>query len=75
MPGDYFWNCLEALAAMFAGDHEAVETNLDIYERHLRRLPLDQQEFMRHDIDLIVAALARLSARLRDDPPRRGESA
>jgi hypothetical protein len=66
MPGDYFWNCLEALASMFAGGHETVEMSLDLYENQLRELPPDRQEVLRHEIDLIVAALARLSMRLRD---------
>jgi hypothetical protein len=66
MAGDYFWECLEAFAATFAGGDETVETNLDAYEQDLRSLPDERQASLRRDIDSIVAALARLSMRLRN---------
>jgi hypothetical protein len=64
LPAVGFWDCLEALAAKFAAGHDTVEANLDRYVRQLEELPADRQKFRRHDIDVIVTALTRLSVRL-----------
>ena len=37
MPGDYFWQCVQALAVTFDGDMTTAEENLTVYEMHAQQ--------------------------------------
>ena len=64
MPGDYFWQCVEALAATFDGDHDAVEENLNVYEKHARQLAPWRLAEVRQQMVQVVGGLSRLITRL-----------
>jgi hypothetical protein len=64
MAGDYFWQCVEALAAVFDGEPDAVEANLDAYEMHAKRLTIEERGAVRTQMNRIVGGLSRLSMRL-----------
>ena len=64
MPGDYFWNCVEAMAATFDGDHRTAEENLDIYYHECRRFSPEKLAAVRRSLVKIIGGLARLETRL-----------
>ena len=64
MTANPFWDRLEALAVMFAGGYDAIDQNLDDYASLFKKLPAGRRKFLRHDADLLVAGLSRLSSRL-----------
>jgi hypothetical protein len=64
---DTFLACIEALAATLSGRLEDAEKNLAVYELRIRRLPGERQAALLRELDGIVAALARLSVRIRGE--------
>ena len=43
MPGDYFWQCVQALAVTFDGDITTADENLTVYEMHARQFTPDRR--------------------------------
>ena len=66
MPGDYFWQCVDALAATFDDNPKTAEENLAIFEQHCRSWPEEKQKEVRHKLVQIIGGLARLQTRLAD---------
>ena len=64
MPGDYFWQCVDALAATFDGAPMVVEENLAIYMDHCGALPKESRLELRRQMVQIIGGLAQLETRL-----------
>jgi hypothetical protein len=64
MPGDYFWQCVEALAATFDGDHKTAEENLGIYEKHALKFTHERRAELRRQLVDIIGGLSLLANRL-----------
>lgn len=64
MPGDYFWQCVEALAATFDGDRAVTDESLNIYEQHARAFSPEKLVEVRRQLVQIVGGLSRLEMRL-----------
>ena len=64
MPGDYFWQCVEALAATFDGTRAAVEENLSAYETHARQFAPARLDEVKDQMVQVIAGLSRLKVRL-----------
>ncbi len=64
MPGDYFWQCVEALAAALDGDLKSAEQHLDLYEQHCLGFPPEKRAAVRLQLIRIIGGLARLETRL-----------
>ena len=64
---DTFLACIEALAVTLSGRPEDAEKNLAVYELRIRRLPGERQAALRRELEGIVAALSRLSVRIRGE--------
>ena len=67
MPGDYFLQCVESLAATFDGDHEAAEENLNVYETHALKFAAERRAEVRQQLINIIGCLSRLANRLADN--------
>jgi hypothetical protein len=66
MPGDYFWQCVEALAATFDGDPAAAEENLTLYERQSLSFPPEKRAAIGRQLAEVIGGLSRLKLRLAD---------
>jgi hypothetical protein len=66
MPGDYFWQCVQALAVTFDGDITAAEENLTVYEMHARQFTPERRAEARRDMVCVIGGLSRLETRLAD---------
>ena len=64
MPGDYFWGCLESLAASLDGTPEPAEANLRLYEEHWRAMPVEKRAATREQMIVAIAGLSRLNMRI-----------
>jgi hypothetical protein len=64
MPGDYFWQCVESLAAALDGGHAAVEDSLIVYEQACLQLSPEKRAEVRRQMIGIIGGLSRLETRL-----------
>ncbi len=64
MPGDYFWQCVEALAAMFDGDPAAAEESLALYEQQSLSFAAEKRAAIRRQLAEVIGGLSRLGLRL-----------
>lgn len=66
MPGDYFWGCVEAMAATFDGDAKTAEDNLHAYVKHCMALRPEKRAEVQRQLIRIIGGLAQLQSRLAD---------
>jgi hypothetical protein len=64
MPGDYFWQCVDALSAAFDGDATSAEATLNVYLNHCLGLPPEKRLERRRQMVQIIGGLAQLQTRL-----------
>ena len=64
MPGNYFWQCVESLAAALDGDVTSEEEHLTLYEQHCLALSPEKRVEVRLQLIRIIGGLARLETRL-----------
>jgi hypothetical protein len=64
MPGDYFWQCVQALAATFDGDETTADENLNVYETHARQFTPEERATVRREMVCVIGGLSRLETRL-----------
>jgi hypothetical protein len=64
VPGDYFWQCVDALSAAFDGNPMTTEDNLTLYLNQCVELPADARLERRRQMVQIIGGLAQLQTRL-----------
>ena len=74
MPGDYFRQCVEALAAMFDGDQSAAEENLTLYEQQSLSFPPEKRTAIGRQLADVIGGLSRLKLRLAEVDIRENRS-
>ena len=57
MPGDCFWDSIEALAATFDGKAKAAEEDLQIYTRHCLEFSGEKRAAVRRQLIQIIGGL------------------
>ena len=70
MPGDYFWNCVESLAATFDGSAMQAEENLNTYVKQCRAFTPEKRAEVRRQLIRIIGGMAQLESRLADAEAR-----
>ena len=70
MTGEYFWQCLESLAAALDGDRQRTDEHLNLYEQQYLQFSPEKRTAAKRQIIRIIGGLARLETRLlaRDQP-------
>ena len=66
MPGDYFWQCVDALSAAFDGNPMTTEDNLTLYLNQCLELPAEVRLERQRQMVQIIGRLAQLQTRLAD---------
>ncbi|HKD36544.1 MAG TPA: hypothetical protein VKB78_07075 [Pirellulales bacterium] len=67
MPGDYFLQCVESLAAALEGDEEQM---LQAYQEQIANLPPARRRAIRRHFVTIIGGLSRLEMRLKESDGR-----
>jgi hypothetical protein len=67
MSGDYFFQCVESLAAALDDDEE--ET-LEAYQEKISRVPVAKRRAVRRELVAIIGGLSRLEMRLKESDGR-----
>jgi len=67
MPGDYFLQCVESLAAALEGDEEQM---LQAYQEQIANLPPARRRAIRRQFVTIIGGLSRLEMRLKESDGR-----
>ena len=67
MAGDYFWECVEALAVAFVGNPQDAEHALNDHARKCMQFTPQRRAEVRRQMIKIIGGLAQLETRLADN--------
>ena len=69
MSGDYFWGCVEAMAATLDGSPQETEQNLSDHVTQCMQFTAQRCTDVRRQLVRIIGGLAHLETRLADKVP------